>query len=86
MQATLKRKLGVDREAFLILGACNPPLAHGPPEAEPELRVLLPCNVVVTSAAVAPRSRPSTPSRCWQSSETTSSSRPLWRYVTGRQR
>jgi len=47
VQKVMKAKLDIDRTGYKILGACNPNLAHEAIEAEPEIGLLLPCNVLL---------------------------------------
>jgi uncharacterized protein (DUF302 family) len=53
MKATLNKKLGVDIDQQVILGACNPGFAHKAIQVEPSIGVLLPCNVVVRAAGTS---------------------------------
>ena len=49
VKATLKKKLDADVDSYLILGACNPTMAHKAMEMEPRIGAMLPCNVIVRS-------------------------------------
>jgi uncharacterized protein (DUF302 family) len=55
VRRTLREKLGAEMESYIILGACNPQLAHRALEQEPEIGLLLPCNVVVRAQGTGSR-------------------------------
>ena len=51
MQATLQAKIGAQIDRYLILGACNPGFVHRALQVEPEIGLLLPCNVVIRATS-----------------------------------
>ncbi len=55
VQRALQEKLGVQGDAYMILGACNPQLAHRALQQDPDIGLLLPCNVVVRAEGAGTR-------------------------------
>jgi Domain of unknown function DUF302 len=91
VKATLKGKLGQDMEDYLILGACNPQLAHRALDVDRQIGVLLPCNVVVHTdpanadtilvEAIIPRCSSTTPAKMSSAlspTKRTTGCRQLW--------